>query len=90
MCHNPFEPDFDYIEPMTLGEFCDAIDYHRANAKRLVQNFRIITFSCRGEQQRFCIFVYEPEKENMRIFVNPNIMYTGKHPENVETLGAFF
>ena len=90
VCHNPFEPDLDCLEPMTVGEFCDAIGYHRSNAKALVKNFRTITFSCRGEQQRFCTFVYEPEKENMRIFVNPNIMYTGKHPENVEALGAFF
>lgn len=90
VCHNPFELELDYIEPMTVGEFCDAIGYDRYHAKDLVQNFRTITFSCHGEQQRFCTFVYEPEKENMRIFVNPNIMYTGKHPENVEALGAFF
>lgn len=90
MCHNPLESELEYIEPMTLGEFCDAIGYHRSNAKPLVKNFRAIAFPYDGKQQNFCIFVAGQKKSDMRIFVNPNIMYTGKHPENVEALGAFF
>ena len=46
------------IEPMTLGEFCDAIGYERDNAQRLLDNYRKITFNWKGKQQYFCTFFY--------------------------------
>lgn len=90
ICHNPDEEDRNLIKPMTLGEFCDAVGYDRKNSHRMIENFRNITFDWHGHKQRFCTFVYEKDKSEMRIFCNPNIFYTGKHFEQVETLGVFF
>lgn len=91
VCKNDvFETDLHSVEPMSVGEFCDTIGYGRANAQRLIKNFHSIRFPCDGEMQRFCSFVWEPEKTDMRIFINPNVFYAGKHPEQVEALGLFF
>lgn len=90
ICHNPDETERDKIKPMSVGEFCDAVGYDRKNANRMIENFHSITFNWHGRKQRFCSFVYEKDKAEMRIFCNPNIFYTGKHFEQVETLGVFF
>ena len=90
ICHNPTETDRDKIQPMSVGEFCDSVGYDRKNANRMIENFHSITFNWHGRKQRFCSFVYEKDKAEMRIFCNPNIFYTGKHFEQVETLGVFF
>lgn len=90
LCKNPMEKDRNKIELMSVGEFCDEIGYDRGNAKRLIQNYRNITFNWKGEQQRFCTFVYEEDRSNMSIFINPNIFYTGKHADQVEAFGMFF
>ena len=58
VCHNPLEDHLEVIEPMTLGEFCDAIGYERNNAQRLLDNYRKITFNWKGKQQYFCTFFY--------------------------------
>ena len=58
VCHNPLEDHLEVIEPMTLGEFCDAIGYERDNAQRLLDNYRKITFNWKGKQQYFCTFFY--------------------------------
>ena len=84
LCSNPEEDIFMYVEPLSVGEFCDAVGYGRTNAQRLIKNFDSIKFPCNGEMQRFCSFV------DMRIFINPNVFYAGKHPEQVEALGLFF
>ena len=84
LCSNPEEDIYMYVEPMSVGEFCDAVGYGRTNAQRLIKNFHSIRFPCNGEMQRFCSFV------DMRIFINPNVFYAGKHPEQVEALGLFF
>ena len=58
MEYNPLEDHLEVIEPMTLGEFCDAIGYERDNAQRLLDNYRKITFNWKGKQQYFCTFFY--------------------------------
>ena len=89
VCHNPLEDHLEVIEPMTLGEFCDAIGYERDNAQRLLDNYRKITFNWKGKQQYFCTFFYEEDIRDMRIVCNPNLFYIGKHIEKVESYGEF-
>jgi hypothetical protein len=90
LCHNPLEQDKKHIEPMTVGELCNKIGYDVSKAGRLLQTFSKVLFEWNGEQQKFCSFVYENEKTNMRIFVNPNIFYAGSNWKEVSFLGIFF
>lgn len=89
MCHTPLLSELDDIEPMTVGEFCDAIGQDKTHASRIIKNFHSITFSYNGEQQRFCSFVRDPETDDTLIVVNPTILYTGKNPQEVKALGEF-
>lgn len=90
VCHNPQEDSIDDIEPFTFVEFSDMSGLQNASAKRVAQVLSTLTFQFDGKEQRFCSVGPGRKRAGMRIFVNPNIMYTGKHPENVEALGAFF
>lgn len=89
VCRNPYEEDLDKVQPMTLGDFCDAIGYDRGNAIRLLENYRNITFNFDDTEQYFCSFIYEEDAGDMRIVCNPNIFYIGKHIEKVEAYGSF-
>ena len=75
---------------MTVGDFCDKVGYDRGNAARLIQAYRDIVFEWGNVYQRFCSFVYEPDKTDMCIFCNPHIFYTGSDYKKVEALGLFF
>ena len=48
ICHNPLEKDLDLIEPMTVGEFCEAIGYDKTNASRLIKIYNEIIFEVDG------------------------------------------
>lgn len=90
VCHNPLQVQKSQVQPMSVGEFCEAIGYDKNNAARLVRELRRITFVHCGYEQKFCSFVYEPDKSQMKIFVNPRIFYAGEHWKEVDVLGVFF
>lgn len=91
LCHNPLETELEDIEPMSLGEFCDLIDYDKSNLSRLLKVYRNLKFSL-GDQpsERFVSFVYDGlDRDNARVFINPNILYSGTRGDKVAVLGAF-
>ena len=90
LCHNPLEPDRDKVIPMTFGEFCDEIGYDRSHLNRLLAVYRRIKFYWRDKEQLFAAFIYEKNKEDMRIVINPNIFYAGSNFDKVEGFGTFF
>lgn len=90
ICHNPFEEDLSKVEPMSIGEFCDIIGYDKHNASRLIKKYYGIRFDVNGVKQRFCSFVYEENKTDMRIFINPSILYSGKNKNALEGMNLFF
>lgn len=90
LCHNPEETNLNDIQPMTIKEFCENIGFDITHFNRLKNIYRKIRFEVDGESVRFCAFVYDGgEKEDMRIFVNPRVLYNGSDFKQVEILGAF-
>lgn len=91
LCHNPLETELEDIEPMSLGEFCDLINYDKSNLCRLLKVYRNLRFNTGGQQsERFVSFVYDGlDRDNARVFINPNILYSGTHGDKVAVLGAF-
>lgn len=90
LCWNPLEREFEYIKPMTLREFCDAIGIDYTQRNRLLAVYDKIVFDVNGSRQKFCNFIGNPiRKDEMQIFVNPNILYNGMQKEKVEILGKF-
>lgn len=90
VCHNPLESDKDLISPITVGEFCDIIEYDKKNAKRLIKILSEIKFEWKEKTQRFCSYIYDADITNMMMFINPNIFYSGNNFSEVEVLGMFF
>lgn len=91
ICKNPYETNLDDIEHLNLGEFCKLIGhYDKSNCDKLLNIYRSITFEVKGQQEYFVSFVINKlGKENIKIFVNPHIIYSGSDYTKVEVLGAF-
>lgn len=90
LCHDPAETDLDKIHPLTIGEFCDKIGYDVSHLNRLKNIYSKLRFDVDGKQVRFCAFVTDgSERKDMRIFVNPRVLYAGTRYDKVEILGAF-
>lgn len=90
VCHNPLEQNEDDIIPMTFGEFCDEIGYDKKNLYRLLKVYDRIKFEWNGKHQLFAAFIYDKNKENMKIFINPHIFYAGENFDKIKCLGIFF
>ena len=92
ICYNPDEKTLDMIEPIEIEDFCNMIGYDYHNVRQLMKLYSKIKFKVRNEKelQKFCSFVYDGDnKEQIKIFVNPNIIDCGSDFEKVEVLGAF-
>lgn len=90
LCHNPLESNLDDIQLMTVSEFCGAIGYDISNWHRLNKIYKNLRFDVDGKQVRFCAFVTDGgNTSDMRIFVNPRVLYNGSDFNKVEVLGAF-
>lgn len=91
ICHNPDEQDLDYIVPLTISEFCNAIGYDINNISRLKSIYRDIRFAVGDKHERVCAFVYDGiNNEKTKIIINPHIIYNGSDYNKVEVLGAFY
>ena len=90
LCSNIYETELSEIDAMTVSEFCEIIGYSKANASRLVKEYSKITFPVEGRQEHFCAFVYSGGSANdMRIYVNPHILYNGSNAHLIEILSVF-
>lgn len=90
LCHDVTETNFEKIEPLTLSEFCELIGCSSKNIKRFFSACQEILFDINGQKERFCSLIYDGIDRNMsRIFVNPDICYSGTHYSEVRILGKF-
>jgi hypothetical protein len=90
LCYNPEEKDLDGVSFMNLRQFCEAIHYDVKGLKRKLRELREITFDVGGHKERFYSVTGDGvDLEASRLFVNPNILYSGTNPEAVRTLAAF-
>lgn len=90
VCHNPLETNRDNIDPITVGQFCELIGYNKNQASRLINVYRDITFEWQGKEMTFCGYYWEPQKADMRFFVNPLIFFAGNDYHRVEILELCF
>ena len=90
ICSNPYEPELNKIEPLSVAEICDLIGYEKSNICKLMKIYQNITFEYKNQQEYFLTFVTNKvEAESRRCFVNPHILYSGSNFQKVEVLGAF-
>ena len=90
LCTNIYETELSEIDVLTVSEFCEIIGYSKANSARLVKEYSKITFPVEGRQEHFCAFVYSGGSTNdMRIYVNPHILYNGSNAHLLEILSVF-
>ncbi len=90
LCKNPFEENLDNIQPLTISEFCDIIGYDSSHLNRLKKIYYDLRFEVKNKRERFCSFVYDGiHSDDVRIFVNPRILYNGSDYRKVEVLGVF-
>lgn len=94
LCNNPTEKDLDNVEYLRLGEFCEMIDFDKSHLNRLLGIYKQLRFEVRDKSgvhtEQFVSIVYDGlDRTNAKVFVNPRILYSGSHPEQVEILGSF-
>jgi hypothetical protein len=84
------ETKLDKVKPLTLDEFCALVGYDPTQRGRLLRDYDAIRFDVDGRAERFCSFVTSgADLTTARIFVNPHILYHGRHPQQVQILGKF-
>lgn len=89
LCSNPQEEELEDVDFITLGDFCDLIGYNKHNVGRLISSFKQISFNIDGKNRNFVNFVISGmDILDSRVYINPRILYSGKHYERVEILGA--
>lgn len=94
LCNNPTEKDIDSVEYLRLGEFCDMINFDKSHLNRLLGIYKQLRFEVQDKSgvhtERFVSIVYDGlDRTNAKVFVNPRILYSGSHPEQVEILAGF-
>lgn len=92
LCHNPLERDFDLVDILTLDEFLDKIGYNKSNRHILIKIYDNLVFPVGDHMERFCSVVFNGVRKDIgksKLFMNPNILYSGSRIEEVRILGKF-
>lgn len=76
VCMNPMEQNEQNIQPMRLGDFCDAIGYERKNARRLAKE--LLNIRINGELA-VGFFVSSMDEKTWLLVVNPKLYFGGKY-----------
>lgn len=90
VCHNPQEKELDYIEPMSIREFCEEIDFDYSHVNRLKDTFRNVKFEVTYRRQKTKQPFVSTGKDDNVIIINPRVMYSGSDYNRVKVLGKFF
>lgn len=90
LCHAPYENDWNYIQQMTLDEFCEKIGVSKENRLRVLKDYAKIKFPVGDHEELACAFVFaENDKSDMRIIINPRILYRGNTWDKGMLIEAF-
>lgn len=87
VCKNPKEKEREFIDYMTVAEFCDAIGYNKSNARKLINSLSSITFN--GEHALIYVTL-DFNIEKSKITMNPNLYWAGTDWSNVKYLSYWF
>jgi len=90
VCKNPLEDNLDDIQCMSLGEFCDVINYNKHNVRQLRRMLFDPKFEFKNKITSAIRLVSDDSNTlHDKIFINPCIYYAGDKWEEVEVLGKF-
>lgn len=90
VCSNPLEENLDDIQCMSLGEFCDVINYNKHNVRQLRSMLFDPKFEFKNKTTSAIRLVSDDSNTlHDKIFINPCIYYAGDKWEKVEILGKF-
>lgn len=76
VCKNPLEQSEHSIQPMNLGDFCDAIGYNKKNARRLAGE--LLKIRINGELA-IGFFVPSLDEKSWILVANPKLYFGGKY-----------
>lgn len=82
VCFNPDEMDEQKINPMSFGDFCDAVKYDRSNASRLFKD--LMKFTVQGKHLMCYVAIDNYAISKMFMIINPNIYYGGIEHNNAK------
>ena len=85
LCHNPFETNFDLIDPMIMEDYCEIIGYSVNNVFRLKNSLKSISI---GDTYAFN---FVDNGEGLFCCVNPCVFYAGcgDNLDKCESFGKF-
>ena len=92
LCFNPFEKELEKVEMMTLSDLCEYINFDKSNLHRLTNIYKSLRFkiNSKSHTERFVSFIFDgTDRSQSKVYINPNILYSGSCFERVEILGAF-
>lgn len=91
LCKNPTESTYENIQPISLNEFCNIVNYAEKHKKT------IITKLCNEfyiNRQHVINFIHhESKRKNMHqrcIIINPKIYYSSDDWDTIDNIGKFF
>ena len=76
VCLNPLEQNEHNVQPMRLGDFCDAVGYDRKNARRLAKE--LLDIRINGELA-VGFFVSSMDEKTWLLVANPKLYFGGKY-----------
>lgn len=80
VCRNPDEKDIDRIEPTTVKELCEILNYSATNGRRLLDemlHYRV------GGEHLIGLWGHSLDVDKHIVFVNPKIFYAGPDPHDI-------
>ena len=75
VCYNPEEMETKKIKPMSVGDFCNIINYDKSQASRLFKD--LAKFTVKGKHLMCFVSIRNFEISGMFIIINPEIYYGG-------------
>lgn len=90
-CKDPFEKKLDRIEPLSISDFCDLVNYDKSNFSRLMKELKSLTFNFNDREEYLISYIDNGDNlpNSRKIFINPHIVYNGTNYHRVEILGEF-
>lgn len=87
---DPYETDFDKLQPLTTKQFCEIIGYDTSQSSRLKRELKSLQFEYKGRKEYLLMYINSTEDiATEKIVINPHILYNGTQYENVEKFGGF-
>ena len=83
----PKEKEREFIDYMTISEFCEAVGYSKSHARKLINTLSTITFN---GQHALIYITMDFNIDKSKITMNPNLYWAGSDWNHVKYLAYWF